>query len=51
MVYIPLKEQVFKERNKNEELKAENAKLSADLDYVAMMCDVELENGGHDDEI
>lgn len=43
MQYISLKDQLFKERQKNAALSAENAKNTADIDYIAMMCDVELE--------
>lgn len=42
--YIPLEQQIALERQKSAKLKAENAKLKADLDFVAMMCDVELDN-------
>lgn len=36
-------EQLRIERQKNEALAAENAKMKADLAYVAMMADVELD--------
>lgn len=42
--YIPAAEQIVRERAKSAALEAANGKLSADLDYVAMMCDVELES-------
>lgn len=43
MQYLSLKEQLLKERQKNAALSAEAAKNRADTDYIAMMCDVELE--------
>ena len=45
MKYISLNDRFLKEQKKNEKLRAENAKHSADIDYIAMMCDVELESG------
>ncbi len=45
--YIPLEKQIAIERANNAKLKAENIKLKGDLDYIAMMTDVELD----DDEI
>ncbi len=41
--YLSLKEQLLKERAKNEALKAQAVKNAADIDYIAMMTDVELE--------
>lgn len=43
MQYLSLKEQLLKERQKNAALGAEAAKNTADIDYIAMMCDIELE--------
>lgn len=43
MKYIPLKDQLIKERQKNALLRAEARKNAADIDYIAMMCDIELE--------
>lgn len=42
MQYLSLKDQLLKERQKNAALTAEAAKNTADIDYIAMMCDVEL---------
>lgn len=42
--YIPIKKQLLKERAKNARTAQENAKNAANIDYIAMMCDVELEN-------
>lgn len=43
MQYLSLKDQLLKEKQKNAALSAEAAKNRADTDYIAMMCDVELE--------
>lgn len=40
---IDAKTEIVQLRNENAKLKSENAKLQSDLDYVAMMADVELE--------
>ena len=50
MKYVPLTTRLLRELNKNKELKSENAQLKADLDYVAMMTDVELYEEGEEDE-
>ena len=42
--YIPLKEQVMEERRQNAALKALSDKNTSDIDYIAMMCDVELDD-------
>ncbi|MBQ6908259.1 MAG: hypothetical protein IJR79_02580 [Clostridia bacterium] len=42
MKYIPLKKQILKEQQKNAELSGKTQKNAADIDYIAMMCDVEL---------
>lgn len=42
--YIPIEKQLVEEKNKNAQLKAENAVLSANVDYLAMMCDIELDD-------
>lgn len=41
--YIPLKEQVMEERRQNAALKAQTDKNASDIDYIAMMTDVELD--------
>lgn len=41
--YMPLKEQLTKERKKNAALKAQTDKNASDIDYIAMMTDVELD--------
>ena len=43
MQYLSLKDQLLKEKQKNAALSAEATKNTADIDYIAMMCDVELE--------
>lgn len=42
MKYLSVKEQLREERKKNEILAAENAKLNGNVEYVAMMCNVEI---------
>ena len=41
--YKSIKEQLLEERRKAEALKAQNIKQKSDIDYLAMMTDVELE--------
>ena len=48
--YIPLKEQVMEERRKNAALKTLLDKNSSDIDYIAMMCDVELDIDNNETE-
>ena len=48
--YIPLKEQVMEERRKNAALKALLDKNASDIDYIAMMCDVELDIDNNETE-
>ena len=48
--YIPLKEQVMEERRKNAALKALSDKNTSDIDYIAMMCDVELDIDNNETE-
>lgn len=40
---VPIERQLIAEKNKNARLEAENKKLKSDVDYLAMMCDVELD--------
>ena len=42
--YISVKKQIIEERNKNAVLRSTNAELTANVDYIAMMCGVELED-------
>lgn len=44
-MYRGLHEQLKIERQKNEKLEAENRKLQGDIAYVAMMADVDLDDG------
>ena len=46
MKYISLEEQIIKERQKNAALAAQARQNAADIDYIAMMCDVELDPYG-----
>ena len=48
--YIPLEKQIVPERQENARLKAENIKLKGDLDYIAMMTDVELDDDTYTNE-
>ena len=41
--YKTTKEQLIEERNKNTQLRAELYKATADVEYIAMMTDIELE--------
>ena len=54
MKYLGVKEQLQIEREKNEALKAKMLALQANTDYIAMMCDVVLEEpnseGGTENE-
>ena len=49
-IYKPLKNQIMEERKKNARLTAELLKKSADIDYIAMMCDIDLEESEDSDE-
>ena len=42
--YIPIKKQLLRERAKSAQIAQENAQNAANIDYIAMMCDVELED-------
>jgi cell division protein FtsB len=44
-MYRDVHAQLREERRKNEKLEAENRKLQGDLAYVAMMTDVDLDDG------
>jgi len=48
--YKPLDQQVVELRKKNAQLNAENEKLKSDLDYVAMMADIDLDEGSDDEK-
>lgn len=43
MKYLTLKDQLMQEREKNAALGAAQAQDAANIEYIAMMCDVELE--------
>ena len=50
--YTSLRDQIIEERNKNIVLKAQADKNASDIDYIAMMSDIELDTGEtEDDEI
>ena len=44
--FIPISEQAVKERAKTAALTVENEKNAANIDYIAMMCDIDLDNDG-----
>ena len=48
--YIPLEQQIAIERGNNAKLKAENIKLKGDVDYIAMMTDIELDDDKESEE-
>lgn len=48
MRYISIGDQLRKERAENIKLKEQSERNAANVDYVAMMCDIELET---EDEI
>ena len=41
--YTSLRDQIIDERNKNVVLKAQSDKNASDIDYIAMMSDIDLE--------
>ena len=41
--YTSLKEQLIEERSKNAALKTQTDKNASDIDYIAMMSDIELD--------
>ena len=42
--YIPLEEQTNLLRVENAKLKSENIKLASNVDYIAMVSDIDLDN-------
>ena len=48
--FINIKEQFLKERAKAQRLSVELEKAKSDLDYIAMMTDVELDTEGDDED-
>lgn len=47
--YISLQQQLIDERKKNAVLKAQTEKNAADIDYIAMISDIELESFSDDE--
>lgn len=43
MEYLSLKDQLLRERERGAALNAAHAQNTANIEYIAMMCDVELE--------
>lgn len=50
-LYKSVKSQLVEERKKREAAEAKLNKASADVDYIAMMCDVKLETEANDEQI
>ncbi len=48
--YTSLKEQLIEERSKNAALKTQTDKNASDIDYIAMMSDIELDMDETEDE-
>ena len=48
--YIPLKEQIMEERRRNAAVQTQADKNASDIDYIAMMCDVELDIDNNETE-
>lgn len=46
--YKSVTQQLVEERKKNEALRANQQHSDADIEYIAMMCDVELETDGEE---
>ena len=42
--YISIKQQLIQERKRNAMQRAESAELAANMDYLSMMCGVELDD-------
>lgn len=42
--YISIKQQLIQERKRNAIQRAESAELAANVDYLSMMCGVELDD-------
>lgn len=50
-VYKDTKRQLMEEKKKNAELQSKLAKTNADIEYIAMMTDVELEEDTDENEV
>ncbi len=49
--HITAGEQAVRANKKNEALTAANDKIVANVDYIAMMCDIELDDDGEEEEV
>lgn len=49
--FIPAAEQAIRERAKNEALTEANNRTAANVDYIAMMCDIDLDDTEIIDEL
>ena len=46
--YIPIEQQAVEVRKESAKLKADNAKMKSDIDYMAMISDIDLEDEGEE---
>lgn len=51
MRYISIRQQLIEERRKNAALRAQTKQNSADIDYIAMVADIDLENDEDNKEV
>lgn len=49
--FISAREQLVKERQKNAAMQAQIAKASSDIEYLAMMTDIEMEQEEDEQEV
>ena len=51
MKFVPASQQIIRERARNAALVEELNKSKATMDYIAMMCDIDLESEDEDEEV
>lgn len=49
--FISAREQLVKERQKNSAMQAQIAKANSDIEYLAMMTDIEMEQEEYEQEV
>lgn len=49
--FISAREQLVKERQKNAAMQAQIAKVNSDIEYLAMMADIEMEQEEDEQEV
>lgn len=49
--FISAREQLVKERQKNAAMQAQSAKANSDIEYLAMMADIEMEQEDDEQEV